>query len=173
MKLLHVTVVVSLCWSGVGCHSNPPAPVRPPADSQQAITEHAARTARIEEANRRSESEVLARLGDRKALPAESVFKNVQIPWLKTVPAETFLSIMSEGYARALGVQCSHCHVPTDLPSDEKRPKRAAREMAQMHWNLNHALYKMENLRTQPVERRAINCMTCHRGRVDPHDRSP
>ena len=37
---------------------------------------------------------------------------------------------MNYGYSRALGVSCMHCHVEQDFASDEKRPKRAAREMA-------------------------------------------
>lgn len=95
--------------------------------------------------------------------PAEKVFKNIQ--WLKVIPAERLLNIMNMGYSRALGVTCTHCHVETDFASDEKRPKKAAREMAVMHRDINQKLQSMENL---PVKKRAINCSTCHRGKVDP-----
>ena len=76
---------------------------------------------------------------------------------------------MNGGYSRALGVRCTHCHVERDFASDEKREKRAAREMAAMHWSINQTLAKMENLEPAPDER-LIDCATCHRGRVDPHE---
>lgn len=97
--------------------------------------------------------------------PAEKVFKNVQI--MKTVPAARFLLIMNRGYARALGVTCTHCHVENDFSSDDKRPKRAAREMAAMHRSINDQLAKMQNLEPNP-QGHFINCSTCHRGAVDP-----
>jgi len=55
---------------------------------------------------------------------------------------------------------------------DDKRPKRAAREMATMHHTVNQTLAKMENLKSAPDER-SINCATCHRGKIDPHDSQP
>ena len=107
----------------------------------------------------------MERIAGRENEPAEKVFKNVQ--WLKTTPASTFLRIMNGGYARALGVTCTHCHVESDFASDDKRPKRAAREMAAMHRMINERLRQMENLQT-PAADRAINCSTCHRGAVNP-----
>lgn len=97
--------------------------------------------------------------------PAEKVFKNVQI--MKTVPAARFLLIMNRGYAQGLGVACTHCHVEKDFSSDDKRPKRAAREMAAMHRSINDQLAKMENLEPN-AQGHFINCSTCHRGAVDP-----
>jgi Photosynthetic reaction centre cytochrome C subunit len=75
--------------------------------------------------------------------------------------------IMNAGYSRALGVTCSHCHVEEDFSSDDKRPKRAAREMAAMHRSINDQLAKMQNLEASP-QGHFINCSTCHRGSVDP-----
>ena len=97
--------------------------------------------------------------------PAEKVFKNVQI--MKTAPAARFLLIMNLGYARGLGVTCTHCHVEKDFSSDDKRPKRAAREMAVMHRSINDQIAKMENLEPNP-NGHFINCSTCHRGQIDP-----
>jgi hypothetical protein len=99
--------------------------------------------------------------------PAEKVFKNIQIPLLKTAPAGRLLLIMNLGYSRALGVACTHCHVESDFASDEKRPKRAAREMAAMHFAINQQLAKMQNLAPNP-QGHFINCTTCHRGAIDP-----
>jgi photosynthetic reaction center cytochrome c subunit len=97
--------------------------------------------------------------------PAVKVFKNIQI--FKTTPAGKLLLIMNLGYSRALGVTCTHCHVEQDFSSDEKRPKRAAREMAAMHRSINDQLSKMQNLEPNP-QGHFINCSTCHRGAVDP-----
>ena len=40
---------------------------------------------------------------------------------------------------------------------------------AAMHWDINQRLQRMENLKS-PADQRAINCSTCHRGAVDPHE---
>ena len=118
-----------------------------------------------QEINDRYVREIMARIAGHENEPAEKVFKNIEL--LKTVPASRFLNIMNRGYSRALGVTCTHCHVDTDFSSDEKRPKRAAREMAVMHRMINTRLQEMQNLE-QPKDKRFINCSTCHRGAVDP-----
>jgi Photosynthetic reaction centre cytochrome C subunit len=109
------------------------------------------------------------RLGARGSEPASAVFKNIEIDWLKDVPAGDFLGIMNGGYARALGVRCTHCHMDDDFASDDLRPKRAAREMAVMHRGINQQLARMKHLEGSPQDR-FINCATCHRGRIDPRD---
>lgn len=109
---------------------------------------------------------VLASIAGRESEPASRVFTNVKL--LRDVPARTFVTIMNGGYARALGVTCTHCHVTGDFASDAKRPKRAAREMAMMHRSINQQLGQMEELATPKTDNRAINCFTCHRGMVDP-----
>ena len=119
-----------------------------------------------QEINDRFVKELSTRIAGKEDEPAEQVFKNIQ--WLKGVPAGQFLRIMNGGYSRALGVSCTHCHVEQDFASDDKRPKRAAREMAVMHRMINEQLKKMENLKTPKSENRAINCSTCHRGGIDP-----
>jgi hypothetical protein len=118
-----------------------------------------------QETNRRFVKQFAERIAERQNEPSEKVFKNIQ--QFKGVPARQLLVIMNVGYSRALGVSCTHCHVDQDFASDDKRPKRAAREMAVMHRMINEQLAKMQNLKTNPVER-AINCSTCHRGDVDP-----
>jgi hypothetical protein len=121
--------------------------------------------------NNRYASDVSARIAGHEKDPAEKVFKNVQIPWLKNVPAETFLAIMNEGYSRALGVTCKHCHDDHDFASDAKRTKLAAREMAVMHHAINEQLVKMQHLELTKEER-FINCRTCHRGAINPREAS-
>jgi len=107
--------------------------------------------------------EVLATIAGKENLPAGEVFKNVKL--LKDVPAGRLLRIMDVGYSRSLGVNCDHCHVEERWDADEKRPKRAAREMIVMMKQINELLVKMENIdNTEP----AVNCTTCHRGFVKP-----
>lgn len=128
------------------------APVQSPAPANQEINDRFVKQF----------SEIIA---GRQDEPAEKVFKNIQ--WLKGVPAGRFLSIMNGGYSRSLGVSCTHCHVERDFASDEKRPKRAAREMAVMHRMINQQLAQMQNLGS-PADKRAISCIMCHRGKVTP-----
>lgn len=99
--------------------------------------------------------------------PAGKVFTNIQMPHLKNIPASAFLDVMNNQYSRALGVACTHCHVEGNFASDQKRPKRAARDMAAMHRSINEQLSKMQYLSPSPAGH-VINCMTCHRGSIDP-----
>src|SRR5262245_42198039 len=122
-----------------------------------------------QEINDRYVQQITERIASRKDDPAAQVFKNIQIEWLKSVPASRFLIIMNHGYSRALGVSCTHCHIEQDFASDQKRPKRAAREMAVMHRAINDQLRQMQNLKSPP-EDRLINCFTCHRGAINPNE---
>ncbi len=135
--------------------------LRAAALTQQSDSPHQA-------ANDRSARQILGRLAGREKEPAGRVFTNIRLAWLKDVPAEDFISIMDVGYSRALGVECTHCHVADDFASDDKRQKRVAREMAVMHKSINDQLGRMRNLRGTPEER-FINCAVCHRGTTDPN----
>lgn len=119
----------------------------------------------VQETNDRFVAQILKSIAGHEAEPAPQVFKNIQI--FKAAPARQLLNIMNAGYSRALGVTCTHCHVETDFASEDKRPKRAAREMAVMHRSINDQLAKMQNL-APATQNRAINCSTCHRGAVSP-----
>ncbi len=108
-------------------------------------------------------TELLEAIKGKEDKPASEVFKNVQI--LKDVPAGRFLRIMDMGYSRSLGVGCEHCHSEDRWESDDKRPKRAAREMIILVRDINEDLGAMEEIdNTEP----AVNCTTCHRGYVKP-----
>ena len=108
-------------------------------------------------------------IAGREQEPAARVYKNIRFPLFKKIPAADLLGIMDGGYSRALGVTCTHCHVETDFSSDEKRPKRAAREMAEMHRRINQQLLRMRNLASDGEER-FINCAACHRGSTRPQE---
>ncbi|HEV7397802.1 MAG TPA: c-type cytochrome [Pyrinomonadaceae bacterium] len=96
--------------------------------------------------------------------PAGEVFKNIQM--LKGMPAGRLLRVMEMGYARSLGVNCTHCHVAGQWEKEDKPTKQIARDMATMVANINNEqLKKIKNLKSaDPV----INCTTCHRGQTKP-----
>lgn len=102
----------------------------------------------------------------REQEPAEKVFKNIQTPFLKTSPASRLLAVMEFGYARSLGVTCTHCHVPDKWESEDKTQKQTARDMAAMMARINGELLKgIKNLKS---ENPTVNCTTCHRGEIRP-----
>jgi len=96
--------------------------------------------------NDKAYQKALESIAGHETEPAGKVFKNILLPGLKDVPARTLLNIMNMGYAKALGVSCLHCHAMGDFASDDKREKRAAREMAVMHRGINDQLRQMKNL---------------------------
>lgn len=108
-------------------------------------------------------TELLKALGENASKPAGEVFRNVQL--MKDIPADRFLRIMDTGYRQSLGVSCDYCHVEDRWEADEKRPKRAAREMILMMRMINEHLGKLTEIDTQDA---SVNCTTCHRGFVKP-----
>jgi hypothetical protein len=121
----------------------------------------------MEEANAAMTKDIRKRIAGHENEPAEKVFKNLRLPMLKSEPAKGVLGIMLFGYSRALGVSCTYCHDEKDFSTDDKRPKNAAREMAELHSLINDKLGKMKNLKPR-AEGPFINCNTCHRGHTDP-----
>jgi hypothetical protein len=98
--------------------------------------------------------------------PAEKVFKNLQTPMLKSGPAARVLAVMEFGFARSLGVDCTHCHVPDKWEGEDKPQKQIARDMSAMVARLNGELLKgIKNLKSASP---TVNCTTCHRGEVKP-----
>ena len=96
--------------------------------------------------------------------PADKVFKNIQV--LKTFPAGRILAMMEFGFARSLGVDCTHCHVPDKWESEEKPQKQIGREMFGMMGKINGELLK--NIKNLKGPTPTVNCTTCHRGEVTP-----
>jgi hypothetical protein len=95
---------------------------------------------------------------------APTVFKNIQT--MKNTPAGRLLSVMEMGFARSLGVNCTHCHVPDKWELEDKTQKQTARDMSAMVSTINRELLKnIKNLKSQsPI----VNCTTCHRGEIKP-----
>jgi len=109
-------------------------------------------------------AELTKQITGKENLPAEQVFKNIQI--LKGIPAGRVLRIMELGYSRSLGVNCTHCHVVDQWDKDDKPTKPIAREMSKMVQTINNDLLNpIKNLKgPNPV----VNCTTCHRGQIKP-----
>lgn len=96
--------------------------------------------------------------------PAEKVFKNIRS--LQGIPASRLLAIMSFGYARSLGVDCTHCHTPGKWEAEDKTQKQTARDMSAMVKTINGELLK--NIKNLKSENPIVNCTTCHRGEIKP-----
>ena len=100
----------------------------------------------------------------KEKLPAAEVFKNIEN--FKQVPAGRLLAIMKFGYARSLGVNCTHCHTPENWASESKPQKQTARDMHKMSAKINGELLK--NMESLGGRQAIVNCTTCHRGEVKP-----
>ena len=107
----------------------------------------------------------------RPARPAPPPRKNLQV-LPKDIPRAELAAKM-RGIARALGAQCSFCHVAnsethriTDYVADDNRHKIAARRMMLMTAETN------EKYQTRPGSKRPpdhpITCGNCHQGREQP-----
>lgn len=110
----------------------------------------------------------LARLRERikgkENEPSEKVFRNIKS--FTGVPAGRLLAIMEFGYARSLGVDCTHCHVANRWASESKPQKQIARDMKDMSTKINDELLK--NMKSLGGRQAIVNCTTCHRGEVKP-----
>jgi hypothetical protein len=96
--------------------------------------------------------------------PAAEVFKNIQM--LKAMPAGRLLRVMELGYAKSLGVSCTHCHVAGAWEKEDKPTKQIARDMSAMVSVINNEqLKKIKNLKGPDS---IVNCTTCHRGQTKP-----
>ncbi|MFZ1699736.1 MAG: photosynthetic reaction center cytochrome c subunit family protein [Pyrinomonadaceae bacterium] len=102
--------------------------------------------------------------------PAETVFKNIQMPMFKGAPASRVLAVMEFGYARSLGVNCTHCHAPDAWESEAKPQKQIARDMQAMVFKISGEMLRgIKNLGDSPT----VNCTTCHRGQIKPATNLP
>jgi hypothetical protein len=109
-------------------------------------------------------AEVLKTIAGREMMPAESVFKNIQMPALKPMRSGQLVRAMNLGFARSLGVSCTHCHDTNDWASDAKRPKAVARLMIRMTNQLTQQIRALEGVNQTAT----VTCTTCHRGSVKP-----
>jgi photosynthetic reaction center cytochrome c subunit len=83
---------------------------------------------------------------------ADKAYMNVEV--LGGIPADQLLPAMRY-MTFALGVRCDYCHVQDNFESDEKAPKKRAREMMKMMFAIDNGSFGGH---------RAVTCYTCHRG---------
>ena len=154
-----LAVIAATLCSVASCRTQAPSATR--AEEQRPAPVPIAQDSAAASRQQTAQS-LLAELGPRTALPAESVFTNIRI--LRGMPAGQLIRIMDGGFGRALGVTCAHCHEQTDWASDAKPAKRIARGMWAMDRLANEELRTIPDVSPQAV----INCTTCHQGRVKP-----
>lgn len=95
---------------------------------------------------------------------AKDGFKNLKI-LPQNISKDSLMNLM-EGYNKALGVKCNHCHVMLDKSSDKKHEKEVARHMIKFTNELN----AKEFAPISEKYKNAIECATCHRGSTKPMD---
>jgi len=153
-----VLVSCVLAWSA----SQTPAQTQTAEAPKRIIEQPSPEAAAAERA--RFAGEVAKLIAGREKEPAEAVFKNIQ--FFKGVPAGRLLKIMEMGFARSLGVGCTHCHVEGAWEKDDKPQKQIAREMGAMSKAIGtEYLARIKNLASQEP---TVNCTTCHRGQIKP-----
>ncbi len=81
----------------------------------------------------------------------------------QNIPQERLMAAMV-GFSRALGVECSHCHVSGNFASDENPHKDAARGMMRMTAQINRELLPA----IPSLHGGQVTCSTCHRGQTTP-----
>lgn len=146
--------------TGAGGPGGPGGPPMTAADSARM----AARRDSIVKDREKLYNEELAYIAGRENQPAESVYKNIKL--FKGQPAGRVLRIMAQGFAPALGVSCSHCHVAGEYEKEDKPTKQVARDMFAMVTAINtEHLARIKNLRSPNP---SVNCSTCHRGQTRP-----
>lgn len=92
-------------------------------------------------------------------------FSNLQV-LPRDIPRSELVATM-RGFAGALGVRCTHCHVGPDnlegmdFATDEKPAKRIARTMMRMVRSANAEF--ITTLPPTDPPRQPVTCLTCHR----------
>jgi Photosynthetic reaction centre cytochrome C subunit len=138
---------------------DPPAPATAPAAAP------AATPAKPKFDEAKALADLRKEIAGKENEPAGKVFMDIDV--MQNVTAGKLLAIMEKGYARSLGVTCTHCHIPGQWESNEKKEKEAARGMIRMNATINNELLpKVRGLDTD--HKPLVNCTTCHRGQVRP-----
>jgi len=83
---------------------------------------------------------------------ADKAYMNLEV--LGGIPADQLLPAMRY-MTFALGARCDYCHLQDNFESDNKAPKKRAREMMKMMFAIDNGSFGGH---------RAVTCYTCHRG---------
>src|ERR1700686_1491895 len=87
---------------------------------------------------------------------AEEQFKNIQV--LKGIPADQLIPAM-QFITASLGVECEYCHDHQAMDSDDKKPKKIARKMMTMMFDIDKNNFD---------GRLDVTCYSCPRGAANP-----
>lgn len=153
--LLIPTIVVLVAWQQPAGDGNRPQGNRPrPAPVNQDS---------LNKERQRMVDEVLADIKGKENMRADSVFLNIKL--FKNISAERMVRLMDQGWSKALGVGCNHCHNVNKWSDEAKADKQLARDMAAMTTKINkEMLQTMKGL----DDKSSINCTSCHHGRKHP-----
>src|SRR5215469_1154178 len=89
---------VLIGWAGGASRTqSQPPPAVAPTPSKEPSTQ---------EVNDAFVQQISKQIAGHEQEPSGQVFKNIQVDFLKKVPASRLLLIMNQGYSRALGVNC-------------------------------------------------------------------
>ena len=94
-------------------------------------------------------------------------FKNLQV-LPKTISKDELKTYM-KAQAKALGVECDHCHDVPDMASDKNEKKLIARKMIQMTNDINDKWLKG----MKDADKNKVGCATCHQGHETPPKGAP
>lgn len=98
------------------------------------------------------------------AASADSPFRNVRI--LTDVTSKSEMRRIMKAQAKALGVKCTHCHVPGKFHLDDKEAKQVGFEMMRMVEEINDTWFADH-------EGPQVTCWTCHQGALAPESTRP
>ncbi|MES2124507.1 MAG: c-type cytochrome [Gemmatimonadota bacterium] len=146
----------------------PPGAGSPPRRVPLTPEQRAARRDSIAGVRAQTVKTLMEKLAGKEKLKAGDVFANLKEASLQDTTVEALLTLMDVNYSKALGVNCTFCHVAGQWDEDKKEEKETTRLMIQMVTRLNK-----EDLTKMPPNRAGktptIDCVTCHRGLNHPN----
>jgi hypothetical protein len=98
--------------------------------------------------------------------PARPAPKNLIV-----LAPDTDIPFVMRGFAQALGVQCTYCHVQGDFASDTNPKKDIARKMIAMVRQIDATFPTSAGV--FPAGYHEVDCNTCHRGSTKPETKAP
>ena len=93
---------------------------------------------------------------------AAADFQNLQV--LPKSISKDDLKAYMKAQAKALGVECDHCHEVPNMASDKLENKKIARKMMQMTAEINDKWLKG----MKDADKNKVTCGTCHQGKEEP-----
>ncbi|MDP9113646.1 MAG: c-type cytochrome [Acidobacteriota bacterium] len=90
---------------------------------------------------------------------------------LKLLAPNTEIRFVMQSFTKALGVECSYCHVQGDFASDDNPKKETARKMIAMVRQIDASFPSSAGV--YPAGYHEVDCSTCHRGSVKPETKAP